>query len=297
MSFSNPAVLSGSRKQRTLKEPVSYSGIGIHTGRCAAVRLLPAAAGTGIVFKRVDLPDGPLIPATVEHVADTSRSTTLGIGDVRIHTVEHLLAPLSVYGIDNVLIEINTIEPPVADGSSAPFVEMIEKAGIVEQEEEIAVASLTAPLYWSEKEIHIVALPSDSFRVSYTLSYPGSRVLSSQYRSLEITPESFKNEIAPCRTFSRYEEVSMLMDLGLIKGGSLDNAVIVKDDVIFSKGGLRFPDEMARHKILDLIGDLSLVGAPFTAHIIAIRSGHQANFHFAKQLQSVIEREYDTADR
>lgn len=275
---------SATLKSRTLRWPVSFSGIGIHTGELVTMRFCPGDEGTGIVFKRVDLPGQPTIPATVEYVCDTSRSTTIGLGSVRIHTVEHVLAPISSYQIHNLCIELDNIEPPVANGSSDAFVRMIEEAGIVEQEGIFPIATLQAPIHLSEGDIHLVALPSDHFRISYTLSYPETPALRAQYRSFAITSDTFKKEIAPCRTFSLYQEVSYLMDRGLIKGGSLDNAVVIHGDAIFSKEGLFFQDEMVRHKILDLIGDLALVGFPFYAHIIAIRSGHATNCALAKKL-------------
>lgn len=272
------------RKQRTLKRPVEYSGIGLHTGAQVTMSLIPAKAGSGVLFKRVDLPGQPLIPATIEYVCANTRNTTLGIADVRIHTVEHVLAAIRSFNIDNVIVEINGIEPPVGNGSSDVFVEMIESSGIKEQETPAPIVKLAQPVYWSEGEIHIVAVPSDCYRISYTLNYPDTRLLKSQYFSFALTSEAFKREIAPCRTFSLYEEVSMLMDRGLIKGASLDNAVVIKDDTILSKGGLHFPDEMVRHKILDVIGDLSLIGFDVQAHIIAIRSGHASNVAFAQKL-------------
>ncbi len=287
----NPALETIVRKQKTIKNAVSYSGLGIHTGKEVGIRFCPAREGTGIVFKRTDLPSQPLIPATVEYVQDTSRSTTIGIKDIRIHTVEHVLSAIKAFNIDNLCIEINNIEPPVGNGSSDVFVEMIEKGGIQEQEHPLVIFKIEQPVYWSEGDIHLVALPYPGYRISYTLSYPGSPFLSGQYHSIELTEESFKKEIASCRTFSLYKEISFLIDKGLIKGGSLDNAVVIKDDVILSKGGLFFPNEMARHKILDLIGDLSLIGFDFHAHIIAIRSGHSTNFAFAKRLLNHITSE------
>lgn len=279
------------RNQRTIKKDVSFSGIGIHTGEIVTMRFCPAKEGTGIVFKRVDLPDQPIIPATVEYVCDTSRSTTIGIGKVRIHTIEHVVAALAANKIDNLIIELNNIEPPVGNGSSDVFVDMIEEAGIQEQQATHPVVKIEKPVYWTEGDIHLIALPYDGYRISYTLHYPEASLLSAQYHTLDVSPESFKSEISPCRTFSRYEELSMLMDRGFIRGGSLDNAVIIQDDVAFSKGGLFFPNEMARHKILDMIGDLSLVGFEFRAHIIAIRSGHGANFGLAKKLYESITME------
>lgn len=287
----HPALKMSTRSQRTIQRKASFSGIGIHTGKTVSMHFMPAKEGTGIQFKRTDLVGQPLIPATLEYVCDTARSTTLGIGPVKIHTVEHVLAAIAAYQIDNLIIEISGIEPPVGNGSSDIFVEMIEDAGICIQNSETAIIKILSPLYWSEGDIHLVALPSDDYRISYTLNYPDTKALRSQYQSLVITPESFKKEISPCRTFSLYEEVSMLMDRGLIKGGSLDNAVVIKDDAILSKNGLFFPDEMCRHKILDLIGDLSLIGFNFHAHIIAIRSGHGSNNAFAQKLYNYITME------
>lgn len=232
-----------------------------------------------------------MIPAKVGFVSDTSRSTTIGIGRVNIHTVEHVLAAVKAFNIDNLFIEVSNLEPPVASGGSEEFVAMIDEAGVEEQGKDTPIYEIKTPVYYSEGDIHLVALPCDHYRISYTLSYPGNPALKSQYRSFAIDTETFKKEIAPCRTFSLYEEVSYLMDKGLIKGGSLDNAVIIKGDVIFSKGGLHFEDEMVRHKILDLVGDLLLVGVDFRAHIIAIRSGHETNYAFAKKILNAITRE------
>lgn len=272
------------RKQRTLKRKAMFSGLGLHTGEKVTLRFVPAKEGTGIVFKRIDIPGEPIVPATVEYVFSNARNTTLGIADIRIHTVEHVLAALKAYQIDNICIELDGIEPPVGNGSSDVFVEMIETAGWVEQKETIPVLTLQSPVYWSEGEIHLVAIPCDTYKISYTLNYPQTKLIKSQYFSLSINADSFKREIASCRTFSLYEEVSMLIDRGLIKGASLDNAVVIKDDTILSKGGLFFQDEMVRHKILDMVGDLALIGYDFKAHVIAIRSGHASNVAFARKL-------------
>jgi UDP-3-O-[3-hydroxymyristoyl] N-acetylglucosamine deacetylase len=289
----NPALETIVRKQRTLKNSTFFSGIGIHTGKEVSLRFCPAKGGTGVVFKRIDLPSKPIIPATIEYVQETSRSTTIGIKDVRIHTVEHVLSAIKAYNIDNLCIEISSIEPPVGNGSADVFVEMIEKVGVQEQEHPMPIVKIQQPVYWSEGDIHLVALPYTGYRISYTLSYPGSSFLRGQFHSVLVNEENFKKEIAPCRTFSLYEEISSLIDKGLIRGGSLDNAVVIKDDdVILSKEGLFFHNEMARHKILDLIGDLSLIGFHFHAHIIAIRSGHASNFAFARCLFNHITTEH-----
>jgi len=291
MPSSDKAHTLHSRKQQTLKRPSSFSGIGIHTGEVVKMRFCPAKEGSGIVFKRIDLPSQPIIPATVEYVCDTARSTTIGVGNVRIHTIEHVMAALAAYNIDNLCIELNNIEPPVGTGSSDTFVNMIEEAGIEIQEANRPIVKLQKPVHWSEGDIHLVAIPSDEFRISYTLQYPHSPVLKAQFHSIAITSENFKREIASCRTFSLYEEVSHLMDRGLIKGGSLDNSVVIKGDVVFSRNGLFFPDEMVRHKILDMVGDLSLVGFDVHAHVMAIRAGHASNYAFAKKLYNTITME------
>ena len=280
----------GARLQRTLGHTVSYSGIGVHTGEDVVMQLIPAEPGTGIVFQRSDLPGQPLIPATVEYATGVARQTTLAVGNALIQTPEHVLAALRAYDLDNVIIALSSQEPPVGDGSSDIFVKMIESADIVEQEVEMPVVKLQQPLAYSDGDVQLVAIPSDEFRISYTLHYPNSPVLGSQFFSSEVTSETFSKEIAPCRTFCLYEEISYLIDQGLIKGGTLDNAVVIKDDAILSKGGLRFPDEAVRHKVLDLIGDLSLIGIPLLAHVIAIRSGHRHNVAFARKLFNHLTR-------
>jgi UDP-3-O-[3-hydroxymyristoyl] N-acetylglucosamine deacetylase len=291
VSSQSPTIVSAKRKQRTIGAPATFTGIGIHTGQQVTLRFIPAKEYSGIQFKRVDLPGLPIIPATVEYVQDTARSTTIGINNIRIHTVEHVLAAINAYQIDNLIIELSNIEPPVGNGSSDVFVQIIEEAGIIEQEAMVSIAKLDQPIYWTDEEIQIIGLPYDGYRISYTLNYPNSKILKAQFHTTIIDPETFKTDIAPCRTFSLYEEVSFLMDRGLIKGGSLDNAVIIKEDAVLSKGGLFFQDEMARHKILDMVGDLSLVGIPFHAHIISIRSGHGSNYAFAKKLYHHLTRE------
>lgn len=275
---------SQSRLQKTIGDAISYSGVGIHTGKEVSIRFCPAPENTGIVFQRVDLPGKPSIPASIDYVVETSRSTTIGMGSVRVHTVEHVMAALFSYGIDNVIVQVTDAEPPIGDGSSKIFVEMLEEVGVANQLLSKPILRVTEPLYFSKGETHLVALPSHEYRISYTLHYPNTPVIRSQYLSLTINETVFKEQIAGCRTFALYEEITLLMEKGLIRGGSLENAVVIKDEVVFSKEGLRFPDEMVRHKILDLIGDLALVGFDFRAHVIAIRSGHAANVALGKEL-------------
>ena len=279
------------RHQSTIGTSQELSGIGLHTGEEVTLRFVPAREGEGIFFRRVDLPGQPIIPAAVEYVAGTARGTTLAVGDAKIHTVEHVLSAVRAYQIDNLCIEISSIEPPAGDGSSSEYVAMIERAGVVEQTATVPVVELKKPVWWSQGEVHLVALPSDVYRISYTLHYPAVPPLGSQYFTFDVTPNNFKDQISSCRTFALYDELVALMDHGLIRGGSLENAVVVQNEAIISKGGLQFSDEAVRHKVLDLIGDLSLVGIPFTAHIIALRSGHASNCQFAQKLYQELSSE------
>ncbi|CDZ80453.1 UDP-3-O-[3-hydroxymyristoyl] N-acetylglucosamine deacetylase [Candidatus Rubidus massiliensis] len=279
------------RSQYTIKKNIEFSGIGIHTGQTVSMKFEPAPAGTGIVFCRVDLPGKPMIPATLEYVCDTSRSTTIGIKNIVIHTIEHVMAAIRAFQIDNLIISIDNVEPPVANGSSDVFVKMIEEAGIVPLKEHKPIINIKDPIYYSDNDVHLVAIPHDSYKISYTLNYPDVPALKSQFFSTEINAQTFKKDLAPCRTFSLYKEVSWLMDKGLIKGGSLSNAVIIHEEAIFSKEGLFFPDEMVRHKMLDMVGDLSLIGFEFNAHIMAIKAGHPSNFAFAKKILNYITSE------
>ncbi len=279
------------RDQHTIQTSQAYAGIGIHTGQEVEIRFVPAKEGEGIYFRRVDLPGQPVIPATVEYVAGTARGTTLAVGEAKVHTVEHVLAAVRAFEIDNLCIEISGIEPPAGNGSSDVYVEMLTDAGIVAQLSRIPIIALKHAVWWSQDDVYVVALPCETYRISYTLHYPNASPLGSQYFSFEVSSDGFRQDIAPCRTFALYDELAVLMDKGLIRGGSLENAVVVQDKALISKGGLRFSDEAVRHKILDLIGDLSLVGIPFTAHIIAVRSGHASNCLFAKKLYQHLSSE------
>ena len=254
--------------QKTLGQEVSMSGIGLFTGEKVSVKLCPSHADSGIVFQRIDLPDHPIIPAQLDYVREAPRNTRLCSGNAVVFMVEHLLSALAAYGIDNVRIEVKGSEIPSGDGSALPFVSLIEKAGFKKLNAPRRFIRIENPVYWSEGEVHLVALPANETRFTYTLHYPYSSMLRAQYFSFAMKPEVYKIEIAPCRTFSLYEEILPLIDKGIIKGGGLENA-----------------DEMVRHKILDLIGDLSLLGRPLLAHVIALRSGHSSNLAFAKTLR------------
>jgi UDP-3-O-[3-hydroxymyristoyl] N-acetylglucosamine deacetylase len=281
---------SAPEKQKTLQRSVSATGVGLFSGKEVSMRLCPAEENTGIVFQRTDLPHRPVIAARSENVQGNPRCTIIGDGKDFVQTVEHLLAALRACDIDNALVEISGYEVPIFDGSAHHFVLMIEEAGVRELSSERNLFRLKCPVFWSKGDIHLIAIPSNEYRLSYTLHYPHSTTIGTQFYTFVLTPEGFKNEIALCRTFSIYEEIAPMIEKGLIKGGSLDNAVIIKEDAVVNPEGLRYPDEMVRHKILDLIGDLSLV-PPFMGHVVAVRSGHASNNAFAKELFNHIKME------
>jgi UDP-3-O-[3-hydroxymyristoyl] N-acetylglucosamine deacetylase len=271
------------KKQTTLSKPISFSGFGIFTGEKVTMRLLPAEAGHGVVFKRTDLPFQPIIPAKMSFVKPSSRCTMLVNREASVQTVEHLLAALRAYEVDNVLIEISGPEVPILDGSAAPFADSLEGSVTTINDNLKSYYQVKTPLFWSKQDVHLVALPSDEYRISYTLHYPHSKFVGSQFYSFVVDKDLFTHEIAPSRTFALYEEMAPLIEKGMIKGG-LENGVVINENGVMNPEGLRFPDEFVRHKILDLLGDLSLIGLNFNAHIIAIRSGHASNHAFGLEL-------------
>lgn len=282
ISLTGPESAVQAEKQKTIKNEVLASGVGLFTGEKVSLKILPAPVNTGIVFKRTDLPGKPELPAHLSFVREAPRCTRLADAKTSIHMVEHLLSALSGLGVDNAVIEVEGPEILAADGSAKLFVELISKVGLKEQNAPRKILKITSPIYWSEKEVHLIALPADEFRISYTMHYPQSALLKSQFYTVSLNPETFKEEIASCRTFSLYEEILPYIEKGMIKGGGLENALVIKGDHIMNPEGARFPDEMVRHKILDLIGDLKLIGAPILGHIISVRSGHSSNIAFAK---------------
>lgn len=280
-----PAVLTRlGRKQRTLSKTAVIEGEGLFTGKYVRMTLHPAPENTGIVFKRVDLPESVQIPARLGFVKDALRCTMLSSGQVSVQTIEHFMAACYGMGIDNLLVEINGPEVPILDGSAKDFAALFKELGVQEQNSQIRELQVVKPIYFSQGDIHMVALPSDEFRVSFTLHYPNSSLLQSQFYSIALTPEVFETEIAPCRTFAFYEEIAPLIEKGYIKGGGLKNALIIREEMIINPEGVRFPEEMVRHKVLDVIGDLSLIGSGLLAHIIAIRSGHASNIKLAQKI-------------
>lgn len=303
-------------KQRTLKSPVSLSGIGLHTGKPANVVIKTAPANHGFVFKRVDVEGLPTIKSIIDNVSETSRGTTLGENGVTVNTVEHLLSALYGLGIDNALIEIDGPEVPILDGSSGQIVEAIEKAGIFEQSELKVYFEIKHTINYSipEKGIEYIVIPDNDYNVTVLIDY-NSDVLVNQFASLENI-ENYKNEIAPARTFVFLHELEILASKGLIKGGNLENALVIVDkdlpkeeldhladlfqkphlDFLPPKGILnntllRHSNEPARHKLLDLIGDLSLVGLPLKGKIIATKPGHKTNIELARLIQQQIKKE------
>jgi len=269
--------------QHTLASSASLAGSSLHTGEKVTLTLHPAPVGFGRKFKRVDLPDEPTIDAHCSNVKTVERSTTLAEGNVKVHTVEHVLSALAGLGVDNVLIEMDANEPPIGDGSAAPFVELIKKAGIVAQDAPRTYFEVTEPIHLETKGGSIMTIvPDDKFRISCTNVGPEGRF--TQFFSTEINAETYQAELAAARTFVFYEDVRPLMEKGLIKGGSLENALVIRGDAVMSKEALRFKDEFVRHKILDIVGDLALFGRPIKGHVIAVKPGHGPNTELAKVL-------------
>ncbi|MCC7519238.1 MAG: bifunctional UDP-3-O-[3-hydroxymyristoyl] N-acetylglucosamine deacetylase/3-hydroxyacyl-ACP dehydratase [Verrucomicrobiae bacterium] len=275
--------------QKSVKKPASVEGVGLHTGAPARLTFLPAPANSGLRFTRADLPGSPALPALVSLVQDTQRGTTLGQDGVSVHTVEHVLAALAGRGIDNCLIELTGPEPPILDGSARDFAVALKDAGTENLNAKPNTFAPEAPVYYAKDGTTLVILPSDRLRISCSIHFPGQK-LESQHYTLDITDETFETELAPARTFCFYEEVKPLMDAGLIKGGSLECAVVIKDDEILSKEALRFRDEFVRHKMLDILGDVTLLGRPLAGHIVAVRPGHAANVALTQKLFNIVNK-------
>ncbi len=302
--------------QRTIGESVSLSGVGLHTGNLSTVTFHPAPEHYGFRFVRSDIEGMPEIPALAEYVTDIARGTTLTYNDAKVHTVEHVLAALVGLQIDNCRIELDSNEPPVADGSALPFAELLLKAGIKEQKAPKDYLVIDTPIRYTDEEkgVDIVALPNDDFRITVMVDY-NNPALGSQHSGIFNLEREFMTEFAPARTFCFLTEVEMLHKQGLIRGGSIDNAVVIVDkdmsqeeltemflslglqqDILLGTNGilnnnhLRFKNEPARHKLLDMLGDLALVGVPMKAQILAARPGHASNIAFAKKVRELYEQ-------
>jgi UDP-3-O-[3-hydroxymyristoyl] N-acetylglucosamine deacetylase / 3-hydroxyacyl-[acyl-carrier-protein] dehydratase len=301
-------------KQRTIKHGVSLSGVGLHTGNKSKMTFKPAPENYGVKFKRIDLENSPEIPADIDHVIDISRGTTIGKNGVEVHTVEHVLSAIMGCEIDNIIVELDANEPPVMDGSAKDYVHTLHKAGFVEQDadRDYLVIEDTVHYHSDDGHVDIVALPlKNDFRISLMIDFQNP-ALGVQHSGLFNLQEEFEKEFAPARTFCFLKEIEMLVDNNLIKGGSIDNAVVIVDreftddeftsykkrlkldpKITIGKTGilndthLRFKNEPARHKVLDLIGDLALIGAPIKGQILAARPGHKSNVEFTKMLRKL----------
>lgn len=308
------------QNQQTLKDSVTLHGVGLHTGENVTMIMKPAIAGYGIRFQRIDLPGQPIVKADVDYVTDTSRGTTIEHQGARVSTIEHTMAALVGLGIDNLLIELDGPEVPIMDGSSREFIEAIESAGIQEQEARRIIYSIDSNIHYYDpvKNVDMLAVPSNEYQVTTLIDF-NSPVLGTQHATLKHLSE-FKSEIGPCRTFCFLHELEYLLDNNLIKGGDLSNAIVVVDKVVspeelshlakvFKKQSievkqegilnniqLHFTNEPARHKLLDVVGDLALVGSNIRAHIIASRPGHASNVEFAKKIKQFIKRNKHLSD-
>ena len=270
-------------KHRTILREVSIKGKSLHTGEEVHLTLKPAPENTGVIFRRIDLFGKPELKPLIDLVDDLVRSTTIADGHAKVHTIEHVLSALSGCGVDNVVIEMDASEPPILDGSAKHFVNLIQEAEPVEQDAEREYFTLDEPISVTRGSSSIIALPHDGFRITCTSA--DDRGIHTQHLSLDIDPETYVAQIAPARMFTIYEDIEELLKLGKIKGGSLDSAIVIKGDKIVSKEPLRFKDEFVRHKMLDIIGDVTLVGMPIKAHIVGVRPGHALNAELSKVLR------------
>ena len=274
--------------QKTLAKCASIAGTALHTGNSVKLTIKPAEVNTGFKFRRIDLPDKPFIDASAAKVQTVERATTLAEGSVKVHTVEHILSALTGMGVDNAIIEMDSNEPPIGDGSAAPYVELIKQAGIVEQEAPCKIWEIREPMMVDNKNgSTIIIMPARHFRISLTAVGPNGRV--TQYFDSVITPENYERELGNSRTFCFYEDIQPLLEKGLIQGGTLDNAIVIKGEEYLCAGGLRFHNECARHKAMDLIGDLILNGHRIMGHVIAVMPGHGINTQMAAKMQRKYE--------
>lgn len=275
-------------QQQTIGQSVTFSGVGLHSGNRVTMAFHPAPAQSGVRFRRVDLEGRPEIEALIDHVSQTNRSTTLSKGNTKVQTVEHILATMAGYGIDNVVVELDANEPPIGDGSAREYCRMIESAGIVPLPEKREPYYVPVPLEMQTAESLVSIFPCDRLKISCTSADSAGRF--SQFLSVEVSPETWRTELAHARTFCFFDEIEYLIKNGLIKGGSLENAVVIRGDAVLTTEPLRYTDEFVRHKILDIIGDLSLIGRPLCGHVVAVRPSHGANCELARLVQSQMRK-------
>jgi UDP-3-O-[3-hydroxymyristoyl] N-acetylglucosamine deacetylase len=272
------------RFETSVQRPVEASGVGLHSGVPVKIRVLPAPPSTGIVFIRTDL-DGFRIPASWRHVQKVSYATSLMRQGVLISTTEHLLSTFYSMGIDNAYIEIDNLEVPILDGSGKPFVELLQAAGLRQYRRRRRYLRIRRTVEVESNGKRITIIPADRFLLTCDVFFPHPKV-GRQVIEMEVTPENYARELAPARTFGFEYELAQMRDMGLIRGASLDNAVCFDRENILNESGLRFPDECARHKALDLIGDLALIGKPLLGHVIAEKAGHAMHFALVNKIMS-----------
>lgn len=270
--------------QNTIARPVSTEGIGLHTGVQVHIRLLPAPGNTGLVFKRVDLEGFP-IKATAKNVARVSYATSLMRKGVLISTTEHLLSALAASGVDNVFIEIDNLEVPIMDGSALPFIKLIQEAGLKKQRAKRSWAKILKPVEVVDGQKRVAVYPATDFKITYRITF-NHPLIGEQERSFSMNQAGYEQGIAPARTFGFLDEVEMLRKSGLVRGGSLENAIVLTRTGVMNPEGLRFPDEFCRHKILDVIGDLAMFGRPLLGHVVADRAGHAMHIALVSRLLS-----------
>lgn len=269
-------------QQQTLARPVQCTGIGVHSGRQVNLKILPAATNHGIKFLRTDLPGKPIVSAHFNSVVDTSLATVIGADGVIVSTIEHLMASFSGLCIDNALVELDSYEIPIMDGSAAPFTRLLQSAGLQRQEALRCYFIIRQPISLREGAKSVTVFPAAHYRISYSIDFDHPLIRQQDF-SVVVTRETFDREISPARTFGFYYEIEYLKRYGLAQGGSLENAIVIDQDKILNTGGLRFTDEFVRHKLLDCIGDFSLLGMPILGHIVLKRSGHAFNHAFLEK--------------
>ncbi len=270
-------------KQRTLKETAVLSGIALHTGVRATLKINPAPASHGIIFRRVDIPGHPMVRAIATNVVDVRRGTTIADGKGSVSTVEHIMASLHACHVDNAIVDMDGPEPPIADGGALPYMKAILAAGFQMQDAPAEYWTASDIIYVDGGETKLVLTPCDEFRISCLTSFKGAPN-DPQYLSMTVTQDTFLKELAPARTFVNYSDLKILFEMGLCKGGSLDNAAIIHNGAIICKEELRFTDEIVRHKMLDIVGDIFLCGKRVKANIIAIKPGHPRNVELAQAM-------------
>ena len=275
-------------KRKTIMRSVQYSGIGIHKGETIDLKLLPAEVNTGITFKRVDVKENNIVELKAENVFSPTRGTNIKNDfDVRIHTVEHFLSALYVYGITDLLVEVSGNEMPIGDGSAFHFLELVDIAGVKEFDESVDVIEIKEPIFVAEEDRYVIGLPHNAYKVTYAIKFDHT-FLKSQLAEFEITQKIFKYDISNARTFGFDYEEKYLKENNLALGASLQNAIVITDNGVKNEDGLRFEDEFVRHKILDLVGDMKVLNRPIKGHIIAIKAGHSLHSKFAKKLLKTI---------